>query len=248
MQRLRPRLGLAVGVLVVTALVVGQAHSKNETEEITLQTADGVTIAGTYYRPSKAGPRPAVILLHMLSRNREDWKDFAQVLAWEGYAVVAIDLRGHGESTRGAGSWRLLKQEGFRAMVEDVAAAHQYLRRAPEADGGSLALVGASIGANVALLYASREPAVKTLVLLSPGLDYRGVATAEAMSAYGTRPVLIAASSEDTYAADSSTALNGLAQGRHKLVMYNGAGHGTHMFAKEPTMEGMLLEWLGSSY
>lgn len=247
MERLRSLLGLAIGALMVMVLAVGHARSQAGTEEITLKTSDGVTIAGTYYRPSKAGPQPAVILLHMLSRNREDWGDFAQALAREGYAVVAIDLRGHGESTQGVGSWRMLTEEGFRAMVEDVAAAHQYLRQAPEADGDMLAVVGASIGANVALLYASREPTVKTLVLLSPGLEYRGVATADAMSAYGPRPVLIAASSEDSYAADSSTALNGLAKGRHRLVMYNGAGHGTHMFAKEPAMEAALLEWLGST-
>lgn len=247
MVRLLSPLRWFLAVLAFTALLAGAAWAGVGPEDVTLRTADGVFIAGTYYRPEQPGSRPAVILLHMLSRNRHDWDAFARALAWRGYAVLAIDLRGHGESTRGVGSWRLLTEPGFQAMVKDVAAAHEYLRKAPEADGERVAVIGASIGANVALVYGSLEPSVKTLVLLSPGLEYRGVATAEAMNLYGPRPLLIVASREDTYSAESSTTLNNLAIGRHRLVMHNDAGHGTRMFDSVPGMESTLLEWLGST-
>ena len=183
----------------------------------------------------------------MLDRTRSDWADFALALAQTGYAVLAIDLRGHGESTREAGSWREFTPADFRAMVMDVEAAHEYLRDTPRADGGRIAVIGASIGANVALLYGGRDSSVKTLVLLSPGLDYRGVTTAEAMKTYGGRPVLIAASREDAYSAQSSSTLDSLARGRHRLILYNGAGHGTRMFRKVPELKTTLLEWLGST-
>jgi dipeptidyl aminopeptidase/acylaminoacyl peptidase len=67
------------------------------------------------------------------------------------------------------------------------------------------------------------------------------------MRGYGRRPVLIVASREDTYSAQSSQTLDTLAKGRHRLVMYNNAGHGTRMFNHVPTMESTLLEWLGST-
>lgn len=237
----------AMATLLLAALAAGHASAQALPEEVTLRTADGVRIVGTYYPPDRPGPRPSVVLLHMLDHARGDWDESARGLSGEGYAVLAIDLRGHGESTRGVGSWRSFTEEGFQAMVEDVAAAHEYLRRAPQADSDRLAVIGASIGANVALLYGSREPSVKTLALLSPGLDYRGVRTREAMSLYGPRPVLIAASREDSYSAQSSAALDALASGRHRLVLFDQAGHGTLMFEKAPRLESMLLDWLAST-
>jgi pimeloyl-ACP methyl ester carboxylesterase len=239
------RWGLAV--LALAALTAGLASAGAWDKEVVLRTADGVRIDGTFYAPVRPGPRPSVILLHMLNRSQRDWEEFARTLTEEGYAVLAIDLRGHGKSIHGVGSWRSFTDAGFQAMAKDVAAAHQYLRKAPEADGERLAVIGASIGANVALIYGSREPAVKTLVLLSPGLEYRGVETREAMRLYAPRPVLIAASREDSYSAQSSAALDSLAVGRHRLVMYDQAGHGTRMFDKVPGMAFTLLRWLAST-
>ena len=240
------RWGLATLVVVVVAVSLATAGPASK--EVVLRAVDGVGIAATYYPPKSPGQKPSVILLHMLNRTRSDWADFALALAQTGYAALAIDLRGHGESTREVGSWREFTPADFRAMVRDVEAAHEYLLRdTPRADGGRLAVIGASIGANVALLYSGRDSSVKTLVLLSPGLDYRGVTTAEAMKTYGGRPVLIAASREDAYSAQSSSTLDSLASGRHRLILYNGAGHGTRMFRKVPELKTTLLEWLGST-
>ncbi|MCH7768843.1 MAG: alpha/beta fold hydrolase [Nitrospinae bacterium] len=241
------RWGLATLVVVIVAVAVSLATAGPSSKEVVLRAVDGVGIAATYYPPKSPGQKPSVILLHMLNRTRSDWADFALALAQTDYAVLAIDLRGHGESTREVGSWREFTPADFRAMVRDVEAAHEYLQDTPEADSERLAVIGASIGANVALLYGSRDPSVKTLVLLSPGLDYRGVTTAEAMKTYGGRPVLIAASREDAYSAQSSSTLDSLARGRHRLILYNGAGHGTRMFRKVPELKTTLLEWLGST-
>ena len=68
--------------------------------------------------------------------------------------------------------------------------------------------------------------------LLEVALDYRGVTTDEQIELYGERPLLIVASEEDAYAADSSQTLADTAQGQVQLEMYNGAGHGTRMFAQ----------------
>jgi pimeloyl-ACP methyl ester carboxylesterase len=44
---------------------------------------------------------PTVILLHMLGKDRSTWSNFASTLSQkEGYAVLSIDLRGHGESVK----------------------------------------------------------------------------------------------------------------------------------------------------
>ena len=68
--------------------------------------------------------------------------------------------------------------------------------RSPAASG----LAGASIGANLAVLAAADDPTVRSLALLSVGLDYRGLRLEAALKKFGARPALLVASQEDPYA------------------------------------------------
>ncbi len=213
-----------------TATPVSSTHYRL----LSFTTADGVTLVGAFYPPSTP-PAPGVLLLHMMGRQKEDWAPFATRLQEEGYAVLALDLRGHGESG-GEPDWA--------AMPDDVARAWATLVAQPEVDPEQTAIVGASIGANLALVAAAAEPRVRAVVLLSPGLDYRGVRTEEAIVAYGERPILIVASQDDAYAAESAQRLDGLAQGPHVLTLYPSAGHGTHMFGPQPDLSDLILSWL----
>jgi pimeloyl-ACP methyl ester carboxylesterase len=130
----------------------------------------------------------------MLGSNRGVWADngLANLLADNSFAVLAIDMRGHGE-TGGRRDWA--------AVERDVQQIWQEFTNWPEVDGERTAVIGASIGSNMALIAAANEPAIKTVVLLSPGLNYAGVTTEDRNVAYGERPILIAASAEDSYAA-----------------------------------------------
>ncbi len=49
---------------------------------------------------ASAGERPTVLMLHGGGQNRFSWKNTGQLLADEGYHVVALDSRGHGDSDR----------------------------------------------------------------------------------------------------------------------------------------------------
>ena len=42
-----------------------------------------------------------------------------------------------------------------------------------------IGIIGASIGANLAIEYLFKKIFIKTAILLSPGLDYRGIKTIE---------------------------------------------------------------------
>lgn len=197
---------------------------------------DGLRLRGTLYRAS-VEPAPAVLLLHMLDGRSGDWLPLITPLQQAGYTVLAMDLRGHG-STRGTQDWNLARQ--------DVAVLLAALCAVDGVDANRVGVVGASIGANLALTGCAADALCRTAVLLSPGLDYRGVTTAGPMAALGERPVLIVASSEDRESADSSRTLDGLAQGEHRLVMYDGAGHGTRMFGPQPGLIQTILDWLGA--
>lgn len=96
----------------------------------------------------------------------------------------------------------------------------------------------------MALITGAADQSVNTAVLLSPGLNYAGVTTREAVENYGQRPILIVASEEDAYAANSSRKLEQLALGEAELIMYQGAGHGIHIFSKEPGLSDRIITWL----
>jgi dienelactone hydrolase len=205
-------------------------------DEVKIPVSDGVDLAGTFYAPEQAtAPWPGVLLLHMAYGDRHDWGDFAQQLSTDGYAVLAIDLRGHGKSG-GNRDWSKGPQ--------DTARAWEYLTNQPGVDPQRTAIIGASFGANLALVQGTAEEAVRTVVLLSPGLNYFGIPTAGAMQDFDERPVLIAASKEDSYAAESARQLKQLATGPAELQMFDGAGHGTHMFIAQPELAQEVLDWL----
>lgn len=207
--------------------------------DVTLTTSDGITIKGTYYNASEDGG-PGVILLHMLSRNRGDWHEFARSLQALDYKVLAIDLRGHGDSDL---DWReFMPGDEFRGMMLDVAAAKDFMIEEGTSPS-DIVIIGGSVGSNVALNYAAEDKDIKGVVLLSPGLDYRGVATEEAMAAYGERPVLIIASEGDTYSADSSRKLHSLAKGDAEIKIYPADAHGTWILQAQNSGD-MIIEWI----
>jgi len=114
-------------------------------------------------------------------------------------------------------------------------------------DASHLAYVGASIGANAALLSAAGEKGVKTLVLLSPGTDYHGLQTERAMEEWGTRPVFLVGSDKDAKnpgAAECLNRLATLATGRHAVKLFRGTAHGTELLESEPTLKTQVLGWL----
>ncbi len=224
--------------VVAPAPTVDPLLADSSPKMVDLTAEDGTLLKATYYPPTNSTNAPAIILVHMLNGKKEDWQTFAKDTQAAGYAVLALDLRGHGES---GGS------QAYDLMDTDLDAAFTWLSSRPEVDGQRVGLVGASIGANLALRGGARHPEIKSVVLLSPGLDYRGVTTVGALSDYGQRPVMIVAAEGDAYAADSAKSLNTNALGRHQLQMYPGSDHGTRIFAAQAGLKPMILAWFSST-
>ncbi len=214
-------------------------------EAVTFATDDGWTIVAGYW--AAGAGKPAAILLHMLPADRHSYDEFGGALAAAGFNVLAPDSRGHGESLKHNGGeerYAEFDDAAYNSSVADVAAAKKFLA-GKGADTAKLALVGASIGANFALIYGASDPDVNAVALLSPGLDYHGVKIEAAMKAYRARPAYLVASDEDKYAADSVAKLRASAPGA-AYKMFSNAGHGTNIFGAEPAFQNELVAWLSS--
>lgn len=210
-------------------------------EDVVIAGEDGLPISGTFYTngardtASAEAPQPGVILLHMNGRQRGDWDSFGRQLAQHGYAALAVDMRGHGE-TGGQRDWD--KTTGDLIQVK------QYLASRAGVDPSRLAIVGASIGANMALVAGDSMDDVTGVALLSPGRNYMGVTTEDRIEHYGQRPLFISASEEDSESAITAQSLNELAQGEVQLQLYSGAGHGTDMLVNRPDLGQLIIDWL----
>ncbi|MFQ5802896.1 MAG: alpha/beta hydrolase [Candidatus Methylomirabilales bacterium] len=244
-QRLVKVLALFVLLTVLSTLTPSWAA-----ERVTILAADGAVLIGDLYLPAlPAGQKaPLVVLLHMLSRHRGDWQPFIPRLTAKGNAVLAMDLRGHGESIQKDSArlrWRSFSRADYARMpvdlLETLDALAAYRNRI---NLNRVAVIGASIGCNVALVAAADRQAIRALVLLSPGLDYRGIKTEEAMRRYGQRPILLMAGEADSYSANSTRTLYTLAAGPKEIKIYGGPAHGTRILERSPDAITLLLDWL----
>ena len=242
------------GLLWIPLLVlVPIARAAEKPQEVSFQTADGVTIVADYYPPvPQAGLKaPIVILLHMYPADRTSWADFAKQLSGVGIAALAIDMRGHGKSTEPAEMHLAERRQQrdprlYGAMHQDVAAAYQWLAQQPNLDLARFAVVGASVGCSVALDYARRDRSVDAVVCLSPGTNYMGVDSIAHMRGYSNRPILLMASQEERAACEALAKLSDKAT--VKICPMNGRDqrqmHGTNLLSQVSEATNVVLDFI----
>ncbi|MCS7109761.1 MAG: alpha/beta hydrolase, partial [Candidatus Micrarchaeota archaeon] len=130
-------------------------------------TPDGVDIKLNFYDTPNTDK--GIILLPMLGKTKESMDGLAQFVCKLGYKAIAVDYRGHGGSEL---NWQSFRSKDFANMFYDVKAAKEFFVAHKTK---SIGIIGVSIGANVALNYMATDPSIKTAILISPGIDYRGV-------------------------------------------------------------------------
>jgi len=108
---------------------------------------------------------PAVVLIHGFSSDRVVMSALARRLAENGYGVLAIDVKGHGEN-RNPFNGGEADSSNLRG---DVKQAVDYLRNSDLVDGSRIVVMGHSMGAGAALDYATHDPNLKGAVMISGG-------------------------------------------------------------------------------
>jgi len=91
---------------------------------------------------ASAAERPTILMLHGGGQNRFSWKNTGQILADQGFHVVALDSRGHGDSDRAPRA-----DYSLEALCGDV-------MRVLEAIDRPVVLIGASLGGLTGILVA----------------------------------------------------------------------------------------------
>lgn len=221
-------------------------------EAVQFPSEDGWTLTGTLFSARSVDDvGAAVVLVHQLGSHRGEWSPLIERLQrGRTVTVLAVDLRGHGGSTRGphgATTWESFGTDPLRwaELPRDVLAAVRFLRASGAAR--RIALVGSSIGGSAALLTAANDPELTALALLSPGLSYHGLDTAGPMQRYvqSHRPALLLAGDQDPQSAEAVPALGRGAGPEVTAEVLGGTPeHGVGMLNRSPDRWDRLDRWL----
>ena len=204
-------------------------------------TKDDHTIFADYYAGTN---KSGVLLLHMMPADRTSWRALAMKLQENGFHVLAIDLRGHGESAGGPNGYREFTDAQHQQSIFDIESAIEFLSLQGVK---KIHVGGASIGANLALQYGATHRDVASILLLSPGLDYHGIhADIWIEKMKPDQAVLLVASDDDTYSFTTIKTLfdHSLHLPKREIKLLIQAGHGTTMFEKNPEFLDELVTWL----
>jgi pimeloyl-ACP methyl ester carboxylesterase len=206
---------------------------------------------------------PLLVLVHGIGGSQKEWATAIPSMVQAGYAVLALDLRGHGNSTNRRPSddpndpdsiaWRYLPNDQWRLLPADLEQILTAFARpklhpketAVQVQESPVVLMGAGLGANVALIVASHQPSkVKAVVALSPLLSVKGLEPALGVLTLKA-PVFFAASQVDPDSLDSTQKLFKLTQSEPKeLKLYKTIGSGEDLLTANAGLLPNILDWL----
>lgn len=243
-------------IFVLTIFVftgtVQRAYCKVIKKDIEAQTKDNRVIRATlsYVKIDGVKKYPTVVLLHSLGYSSDDWGNLIPDLNNAGYAVLAIDLRGHGKSVYESGlnkkSWMYFKLKTFQKYPSDVITVlNEAQKQSKKVSLDNMAIVGADIGANTAILVSKElKKKPKALVLISVTKSFKGLYVPIAIAEMGPIPILSMASKKDRYCMREQLDLSRYSQGGFYAEDYPDGGMGMLMIKVNPTMSQDIVKWL----
>src|ERR1700722_6929889 len=140
--------------------------------DLDVTAADGAILRGWKIQPKNPNG-DWVLLYHGISDNRTGNLAHAEFLLTNGYSVVMMDSRAHGQSGGTIATYGWLERNDTRAIVSalyaDESVRHLYA-------------LGVSMGAAIALQSAAIEPRIEAVVAEDPFEHLREVTSASAAS------------------------------------------------------------------
>ncbi len=222
----------AIVVAAAALLLALSSPAAAASRTVQFRAADGRTVTALLNEANRR-PAPAVLLLPMMGRPKDDWQAVAQRLADAGITALAIDLPGSGVPADGP---------ELTTWTVDIGSAVSYLT-SRDVGATAVGIAGASLGASLAVYTAAGDGRVRAVALVSPAADYRGVRIAAPLKQILGRPVFMLASHEDPYSARSIRELSKGNETAYETAWSQIPAHGTTLLAREPDLVRMLVEW-----
>jgi alpha-beta hydrolase superfamily lysophospholipase len=211
--------------------------------------------------PDSPPPWRAMVILHGAGSRKENHGDFGRACAASGWAALAYDQRGHGES----------EDPMSPEALADVARMARFVVGVEGVDSARVCVRGSSMGGFMAIQAAATSDGIAGVIAICPaGADHllRGLRREslemrvdpgdegsleawlaehdlrQAVELMGSKPLLlIHARGDDQIPADWSEELHARAREPRKLILLPGGHHRSAQH--DPELHGIALRWLG---
>jgi len=236
-----------------------------------IKANDGTSLNLVYYPayPARLGTNaPVIMMVHEKERSSRDFEEpiaelkgqgFAEHMQSLGYAVLAVDLRGHGANAR-----KPLSSQDWKLMVDDLQAAYQFLvdrHNRGKLNLAKLGVLGIGEGANLVAAWANmpggavssegRTSDLGAMVLISPMADGEGFLLRQVMSALAPRiPQLLLVGERDAISADPVRAVRPIVERPaaglklNRVELFDTSLHGYKLLWLEPKLTSSIPKFL----
>ena len=229
----------------IEATVIEDSSDEAARPGVAFKSFDLVDLRASFTMPSGVpAPVPAVLLLHGYGENRSVWKDFEPQLLSRGWAVMALDLRGHGESKsrnqrpiEASKDWRTDPHQ----FPVDLDPALDWIKAQPRINTRNIVIIGTDVGANLALIASGRYPEVRTVVAIKPDLN-ETIALAGSPQDFQPRSALIVASNST-----EAGRIRAMVKTPSRVLVASHAG-GTGEWIGDKQVVDAVFQWLNETY
>lgn len=222
-------------------------------KDLTVQSTDGFSIKATleYPKVKKQKEFSTVVLLHSLGYSSEWWETLPQELLDNGYAVLMIDLRGHGRSVYNSKlvrtSWKSMTNSAYAKYPDDVIRVIDYVKteNPKKIFFNNWAFVAADIGVSAAVHAADKisyKP--KTIVMLSPVVKTRGLYVPVKMANLNNIDFFVINGTGDLASKEDTEYLKRFAQDAFMTYTSEAKSTGMIMLKNDTSLSKIITSWI----
>lgn len=222
-------------------------------KEYTTTAQDGFTIKSTleYQRVKGKKEFNTVVLLHSLGYSSQWWEDLPNELLKNGYAVLLIDLRGHGESVYNKKlvrtSWNNLTNKAFAKYPDDVIKVIEQIKTENTKTQffNNWAFVGADIGGSTAILASQKiKNKPKTIVLMSPVVNTKGLFVPVSLANLNNIDILSITGINDNSGQEAEKYLKRFVQSTFAEYTSDSKSNGMMLLKNDKTLSKVIASWI----
>ena len=229
------------------------AATKISKQDLTVPALDGFSIRAVLEYPKIKGQKEysTVVLLHSLGYSSQWWETLPADLMNQGYAVLRIDLRGHGRSIYNSKlvrtSWKSMTNTAFEKYPDDVVKVIEYIKKENSKLSffNNWAIVGADIGGSSTIL-ASDKLAVKpkTIVLLSPVVETKGLYIPVSLAHLDNVDIFSISGTGDSSSVEAEDYLKKFAQAAFVTYTSEARSTGMLMLKNDSSLAKIIATWI----
>jgi len=234
---------------------VTDVEASQTSKEYKIAATDGFTLRAVLSYPKTKGQKEfkTVVLLHSLGYTSTWWGDLPAKLAEKGYAVLTIDLRGHGGSVYNKNlakvSWKSMTKTAYAKYPSDVAEIIDYIKNENPKKSffDDWAIIGCDIGASAGVMAADKlKYKPKTIVMLSPIVQTKGLYIPVSIAQLDSVDFLSITGKNDPVSKSAQNYLKKFAQAGFEEYECNANTTGILMIKSDPELTTVITEWVGS--